>query len=102
MPPSFPGRGRTGAVRLGSTHDAASAGIIGDGTHEKVIRVPCNQGFGETLHANPGDPVVRLFSYGFPLTYFCHACREINLYSGGIAKVAVDLLLISLGALVTC
>jgi ABC-type multidrug transport system permease subunit len=46
--------------------------------------------------------VVRFFSYGFPLTYFCHACREINLYSGGIANVAVDLLLLSLGGFVTC
>jgi hypothetical protein len=25
----------------------------GDGMHEKVIRVPYNQGVGETLHANP-------------------------------------------------
>jgi hypothetical protein len=53
MPPSFPGRGRTGAVRLGSTHDAASAGIIGDGTHEKVIRVPCNQGVEVTFAREP-------------------------------------------------
>ena len=45
---------------------------------------------------------VRLFSYAFPLTYFCHACREINVYSGGIANVAADLILLSLGALVTC
>ena len=45
---------------------------------------------------------VRLFSYAFPLTYFCHACREINVYCGGIASVAVDLILLSLGAFVTC
>jgi ABC-type multidrug transport system permease subunit len=44
---------------------------------------------------------VRLFSYAFPLTYFCHACGEINVYSGIIANVAVDLLLLS-RALVTC
>ena len=45
---------------------------------------------------------VRLFSYAFPLTYFCHACREINIYSGDIAKVTLDLLLLGLGSLVTC
>ena len=45
---------------------------------------------------------VRLFSYAFPLTYFCHACREINIYSGDIVSVTSDLLLLGLGALVTC
>jgi ABC-2 type transport system permease protein len=45
---------------------------------------------------------VRLFSYAFPLTYFCHACREINIYSGDIANVTLDFLLLGLGALVTC
>ena len=37
---------------------------------------------------------VRLFSYAFPLTYFCHACREINIYSGDIVSVTSDLLLL--------
>ena len=45
---------------------------------------------------------VRIFSYVFPLTYFCHACREINLYGGGTTRVIWDLLLLSLGALLTC
>ena len=31
-----------------------------------------------------------------------NAYRETNVYSGGIASVAVDLILLSLGALVTC
>jgi ABC-type multidrug transport system permease subunit len=45
---------------------------------------------------------VRIFSYAFPLTYFCHACREINLYGGGITRVMLDLVLLSLSALLTC
>ena len=45
---------------------------------------------------------VRVFSYIFPLTYFCHACREINLHSGGVTSVVADLLLLGLGALLTC
>jgi hypothetical protein len=45
---------------------------------------------------------VRLFSYAFPLTYFCHAGREINVYSGGIASVAVGFILLSVGALANC
>ena len=45
---------------------------------------------------------VRIFSYVFPLTYFCHGCREINLYGGGITRVAWDLVLLSLSALLTC
>ena len=45
---------------------------------------------------------VRIFSYAFPLTYFCHACREINLYGGGIARVIWDFVLLSLSALLTC
>jgi ABC-2 type transport system permease protein len=45
---------------------------------------------------------VRIFSYAFPLTYFCHGCREINLYGGGVTRVIWDLVLLSLSALLTC
>jgi ABC-2 type transport system permease protein len=47
-------------------------------------------------------PGVRIFSYAFPLTYFCHACREINLYGAGITSVLWDLVLLGLSALLTC
>ena len=45
---------------------------------------------------------VRIFSYAFPLTYFCHACREINLYGGGIKTVSWDVVFLSVIALLTC
>jgi ABC-2 type transport system permease protein len=47
-------------------------------------------------------PGVRFFSYAFPLTYFCHACREINLYGAGITSVLWDLVFLGLSALLTC
>jgi ABC-2 type transport system permease protein len=45
---------------------------------------------------------VQIFSYAFPLTYFCHGCREISLYGGGMTGVIWDLVLLSLTALLTC
>jgi ABC-2 type transport system permease protein len=45
---------------------------------------------------------VRLFSYLFPLTYFCDACRQINLYGSDFLSVLPDIVMLTIGGAVTC
>jgi ABC-type multidrug transport system permease subunit len=45
---------------------------------------------------------VRIFSELFPLTHFCRAFRSVNLYRAHWDFIAVDLLALGIGAVVTC
>jgi ABC-type multidrug transport system permease subunit len=45
---------------------------------------------------------VQWFSQFFPLTHFCHAFRQVNMYSAPFRYIVPDLLVLGAGALVTC
>lgn len=45
---------------------------------------------------------IRFIPQIFPLTHFCHAFRLINLYHADFHFIAKDLIILALGALVTC
>jgi ABC-2 type transport system permease protein len=47
-------------------------------------------------------PSVRAFSELFPLTHFCRAFRSVNLYNADFRAIAVDLICLAAGAVVTC
>jgi ABC-2 type transport system permease protein len=47
-------------------------------------------------------PSVRAFSELFPLTHFCRAFRSVNLYNADLGAIAVDLICLAAGAIVTC
>src|SRR5712664_2609948 len=45
---------------------------------------------------------VQWFSQLFPLTHFCHAFRQVNMYSAPFRYIVPDLLMLAGGALLTC
>jgi ABC-type multidrug transport system permease subunit len=45
---------------------------------------------------------VQWFSQLFPLTHFCHAFRQVNMYGAPFRYIVPDLLVLTAGALLTC
>jgi ABC-type multidrug transport system permease subunit len=45
---------------------------------------------------------VQWFSQLFPLTHFCHAFRQVNMYGAPFRYIVPDLLVLAVGALLTC
>jgi ABC-type multidrug transport system permease subunit len=45
---------------------------------------------------------VQWFSQLFPLTHFCHAFRQVNMYGAPFRFIVPDLLVLAAGALLTC